>query len=138
MADMKGWPLCKHKRRICAECVVVTDAAKRIHDAIGLAITFHKFDEIRHAWMKFRLEDGRTDHVLYPRKIDAVRTCSNEHLWCFIFLGNCPAGMPAKDAQLWLMFNRHAHDSGMALAEPNVDMIFPLARGASGNWHSRG
>jgi hypothetical protein len=38
---------------------------------------------------------------------------------------------------LWIMFNRHAIDSGMTLTEPNVDMIFPLARGASGNWHSR-
>jgi hypothetical protein len=137
MARLSAWPKCEHGLRICSRCVTPSDAGKRIHDAIGLAITFHKFDEIRHSWMRFTLEDGNTDHVLYPRKIDAVRKCSNENLYCFVFLGNCPAGMSAKDATLWIMFNRHAIDSGMTLTEPNVDMIFPLARGASGNWHSR-
>lgn len=135
MGGLNGWALCQHGLRICSRCVVASDAGKRISEAIGIAITFHTFEEIRHSWMAFKLEDGQTDHTLYPSKAEAIRHCSNENLYCFVFMGNAMGGMSPKDATLWIMFQRHAQDTGMSLKEPTVDMIFPLARGTSRNFH---
>jgi hypothetical protein len=126
--------LCKHGRTICSQCVVVTDAAKRISDAIRLAVCFHPWEEISTGWMAFALADGTTDHVVYPSKSEAIRHMSDEFRYCYVHLAGCASGMPPKDAQLWLELHREAYDSGLRLAEPKAPtLIFPLARN-SGPW----
>jgi hypothetical protein len=125
---------CKHGRAVCAECAVVTDAAKRISDAINLARVFHTWEELKTGWMAFALADGATDNVVYPSKAVAINHMSNEFLYAYVHLGGCLMGMSAKDAQIWLDLHRHMYDSGFRLADPGpVVPIFPVARGA-GPW----
>jgi len=112
----------------------VTDAAKRMSDAIRLAVTFHVWEEIATGWMAFALADGSTDHVVYPSKSDAIAHMSDEFRYCYVHLRACVKGMPEKDAELWLQLHREAYDAGLRLADPQApQLIFPLARGV-GQW----
>lgn len=126
--------LCKHQRSVCSECVVVTDDAKRVHEALNLAVVFSPWDVRSHGWMAFALQDGSTDHVIYPSRQDAIAHVSDEHRFFFVSLRSCPTGMPAKDAQLLLEVHREAADAGLGFTEPQApDIIMPIARGV-GKW----
>lgn len=125
---MQAKPRCKHNKVLCVECTVVTDAAKRIHDAIGLAVTFHDVDEVSRSWMAFALSDGATDNTLYPSKQAAMDGQLDENRYCYIWLRVCLGGIPLKDAQLFLDASRHAHDAGMRLTDPAKQIVFPQGR----------
>src|SRR5262249_60846079 len=126
--------LCEHGNKICSQCVVITDAAKRISEAISLAVVFRSWEERKTGWMAFALADGSTDHVIYPSKSEAIRHQSNEFLYLYVCLRGCITGMPPKDAQLFLEVHRDAYDHGLRLSEPEApQLIFPLAKG-SGKW----
>ena len=115
---------------------MITDAAKRISDSINIARITHVWEELARGWMAFALQDGTTDHVIYPSKADAIAHQSNEFRFAYVHLGGCMMGMPPKDAQLWLDLHRHMYDNGFRLADPEPTVpIFPLARG-SGSWPS--
>lgn len=120
-----------------------TDAAKRISDAMILAWEADGWDSVG-KWMSFRLDDGSTDHVLYPSKYDAVRHVSNEMLYAF--LKTHPAGMGVCEAEIMLAFIRGAVEKGFRLADPDrrdgghdiiprigtaeaLDQLFNLRRG---------
>lgn len=93
-----------------------TDAAKRISDAAMMAWTVYGWDSVR-KWMSFKLEDGRTDHGLYPSKRDAVRHVPNELAYAFICLH--PGGMGLCEAEIMLQFTRKAVKAGFRLADPD-------------------
>lgn len=113
---------------------MITDAAKRMSEAIGLAIVFHPYEELKNGWMAFSLAEGKTDHTIYPSKASAIDHMSNEFFYCYVNMRACFGGMPPKDAQLFLELHREAYDSNMRLADPDApQLIFPLARG-TGNW----
>lgn len=122
--------MCTHGRVICSSCVVVTDAARRMSDAVNLAVKFGEDDIIGGgAFMAFALADGSTDHTLYPTKAAAIAHQSNEFLYCYLSLRRCPGGLQPKDAQIWLDLHRHVYDHGGRLADPDSpDMIMPQAR----------
>lgn len=120
-------PRCQHDRVICAECVIVTDDAKRMADAIGYAVVSHPPEVIRRGWMAFALQDGTTDNVIYPSKTDCIRHQFDEFRYAYICLVNCMGGMPVKDAQLWLDLHRHVHKHGGRLTSPE-SVIMPQAR----------
>lgn len=125
---------CKHGRRICSQCVVISDAAKRISDRINLHLTFTPFDQLANGWMAFALADGDTDGTVYPSKSDAIRHQRNEFLYMYIAFRNLLGGASPKDCQLLLDFHRHAYDNNMRMAEPEApQLIMPLARGI-GRW----
>lgn len=128
-------PVCaNHARRVCAQCVVITDAARRMCDQINVRIVFGNPVELARSWMAFTLEDGETDGVLYPSKREAIRHQSNEFLYCYFSFRRCMGGANRKDCQLFLDINRHAYESGMRLADPeSPDLIMPLAR-QQGRW----
>jgi len=119
---------CKHGLVICEKCVVITDAAKRVHDAIGIAITFHTIEEISRGWMAFALADGQTDHTIYPSKVEAIRHQSDEFRYMYVSLARCIGGMSAKDAQLFLDVHRQAYDGGMRLTDPDNAIMMPQGR----------
>ena len=119
---------CKHDKVLCVECVVVTDDARRVHDAVGLAVAFNDIDTVSRSWMAFALQDGSTDHVLYPSKQAAMDHQLDENRHCYIWLRVCLAGIPLKDAQLFLDVNRHAHSNGMRLKDPHDMIMFPQGR----------
>lgn len=119
---------CEHGLIICEKCVVVTDAAKRIHDAIGLALVGHDIEEVSRSWMAFALQDGHTDHVLYPSQRDARTHQLDENRFCYIWLRTCLGGMPVKDAQLFLDAMRQAASNGYRMKDPRDAIIFPQGR----------
>jgi hypothetical protein len=129
-------PLCKHNLVICRQCVAVTDAARRIFDAINMKVVSKPFDELARSWMAFRLDDGTTDGNLYPSKQSAMDHVSNEFHYVYFFMRGALSGSNPVDCQLWLEFQRHAYDSGHRLSTPNADLIMPLSRGGN-QWLNR-
>lgn len=120
---------CKHGNAICAQCVKVTDVAKKIADTINLQVAFKTPEELSHGWMAFSLAEGNTDWAIYPSKAEAIAHQSNEFLYLYIAMGRCLAGVNAKDMQLFLDMHRHAYANGMRLADPKApDIIMPLSR----------
>lgn len=120
---------CRHGLVICAQCIIVTDAAKRMSDAIGLAVLSHSVEQLAHGWMAFALEDGSTDHTVYPSKAEAVRHQSNEFLYCYLCLARCLGSIPVKDAQIFLDMNRHLRRHGGRIADPDEkSVIMPIGR----------
>ena len=86
--------------------------------------------------MAFALEDGQTDHVVYSSKADAIAHMSDEFRYCYVHMRGCFAGMPPRDAQLWLELHREAYDAGMRLSDPDAPtLIMPLSKGI-GAWPS--
>lgn len=126
---MKFQRKCKHGRVICSECVVVTDSAKRLSDAVSLILTANDLDEVARSWIAVALADGSTDYVLYPSRQQAISHQANEFHFTYLCLKQCLGGMSNKDAQLWLDVHRHAYDNGLRLSDPDApDLIFPQGR----------
>lgn len=119
---------CQHGLAVCSKCVVITDAAKRMSEAIGLAILANPPEVTRRGWMTFTLADGQTDHVIYPSKQAAIDHMSNEFRFAYVCLANCLGAMSVKDAQIWLDFHRHVYDNGGRLTDPGSSYILPLGR----------
>lgn len=77
-----------------------TDAAKRIVDAVSLALVVD-FDQAIRSFMVFSLADGSTDRTLYPSWNVACRHASNKadrHAPMRV----TPDGINERDALLWL------------------------------------
>jgi hypothetical protein len=121
--------LCKHQRAICSDndCLVITDAARRMAEAVNLACKFKPDEVMNSGWMAFALLDGSTDHIVYPSKTDAIAHMSNEFLYAYLNMRKCIGGIPVKDAQLWLNLHRHVYDNGGRMTNPR-DLIMPIAR----------
>lgn len=128
MVRLKG-DVCQHGNRVCECNVRVTDAGKRMSEAIGLANVFHAWDERVHSWMAFSLANGETDHVLYPSKTEAAKHRSMPERYAYVFLRSMQGGMSPRDAELYLDFYRDAADKNMQMADPFApQLIQPLAR----------
>jgi len=100
-------------------------------DAVKLACVFHSWEERKNGWMAFKLEDGSTDHTIYPSKTAAIEHQSNEHYCFYLALRGCPAGMPERDAQVMLEYQRYCYDQGLPLIDPQSSLIFPVSRGGN-------
>ena len=125
--------LCQHGNKICAQCVIITDAARKMSDAINSRLTFSNPIEIAHCYMAFKLQDGSTDGNLYDSKADAIRHVSDYRYWAFFCFRNALGGANPKDCQLFLDIHRHAYENGGQLADPDdvsggPDAIVPIAQ----------
>jgi hypothetical protein len=128
VAYKKGYK-CQHGRPVCAECVEVEDAARRMSEAIQLAVVFHPFGEVIHSFMAFKLSDGSSDHTLYPSKAAAVDHQSREQDYAYVCLKNFPGGLREKDAQLILDLHRYAYDNGQRFYDrDSPSLIMPVDR----------
>lgn len=132
MADV-----CVHRRRVCSECVVVTDAARRAYDAVQVHVWCTEWEERIRGWVALKLQDGSSDGVLYDSRGAAVRHVSDQRFYAFFSYRNAPNGFSTqKDAQLYLDYHRMAYDQGalQALADPDDhrhggrELIIPTAR----------
>lgn len=94
-----------------------TDPAKRISDATLLHWVAGKWDTVG-KWMAFKLQDGRSDNVLYDNKRDAVRHQSDEFLCMYVKLA--PGGMNVCEAEAMLKFTRQAYNNGFRLPDPDA------------------
>lgn len=125
---------CQHGMRVCSQCVVVTDAAKRASDQVNAFLTFTPFDELKNGWMAFALADGANDGVVYPSREDAIRHQSNASLYGYVSFRALMGGANPKDMQLWLDVQRDAYDAGLNFHEPEApQLILPVQRGV-GRW----
>jgi hypothetical protein len=129
MAYKKGYK-CTHGRPVCAECVEVEDAARRMSEDIKLAVVFHPFQEVIHSFMAFRLDNGSSDHTLYPSKNAAIdHQHGREQDYAYICLKNFPGGVREKDAQLMLDLHRYAYDTGQRFYDrDSPSLILPQAK----------
>ena len=119
MPDTKTCGL--HGRRVCAECVVVTDAAKRAFDIVNSYVTFTDYSYRVRCWVALRLIDGGSDGTLYESRREAVRHQSSEQLCAYFSYRNAPNGFASvKDAQLYMDYHRMAYDSGFRLPDPDA------------------
>jgi hypothetical protein len=79
-----------------------------------------------HSWVAIRLSDGGSDGVLYPRKALAVRHQLHEYQCAYIKIPM--AGVSAREAEIFLRFNRMLYNAGHRLADPDkdIEVIMPL------------
>lgn len=102
-------------------------AAHRCSDAVNIHLLGQGFAVVGR-WIAVRLEDGRSDGVLYDRKRDAVRHQLHEMQCAYIAIP--PDGMSPRQAENFLTLNRQLYASGRRLADPDkdTDLILPLHR----------
>jgi hypothetical protein len=110
---------CAHGNVVCSRCVTVTDAARRMSDMINATITFRTWDDLKHSYMAFRLDDGSTTGTLYDSKADAIRFTDEKYHAYFCFRQGMGGVSPA-DCQLFLDVHRQVYDSGMRLNDPDL------------------
>jgi hypothetical protein len=110
---------CRHNLEICSRCVVVTDAARRMSDAINLKIVSHTWEELVNGYMAFRLHDGTSDNVLYDSHAVAARHTDSKRCGYFCFRSGM-GGVNARDCQILLEVWRAAADAGIPMAEPDA------------------
>lgn len=121
--------LCKHNLVICEQCVKASDHAKRFADGINAMITFHKPWEIKHHWLAISLQDGSVDSTIYDTREDAMRSMhGNEARYFYMPIGNFLQGLKLLDAEMILMFQRDAYDSGLRVTDTpqNSDPFLPV------------
>jgi hypothetical protein len=119
--------LCRHGLKVCTQCVIVTDVAKRISDTINLHMTFNNVWDIKDCWMAFRLADGTSDNVLYPSREDAIAHQAYPSRCCYFAVRGAMGGVNPRDCQLWLEMERNAADARLALHEENAPrLIIPV------------
>jgi hypothetical protein len=126
--------LCEHGRKICSECIFVTDAGKRAYDIARSYCAYIGYDERVRSWVAFRLEDGGSDGTLYPSKVDAIRHQTYEQQCGYFSYRGSPNGFAsAKDAAIWLEYHRQLYSAGGRLVDPDdahggPDIIMPTAK----------
>jgi hypothetical protein len=101
--------------------VQIDDAAKRVSDAVNLAV----FGEGVGKWMAFGLSDGRTDNVLYDSRYDAVDHQLSAAYYLYVRVA--PGGMQPREASALLGYWRQLHDAGGRFHDPGFAMpLMPL------------
>lgn len=126
--------LCLHGRRICSECVVVTDAARRAYDVVAGYVGIVPFELRVKCWIALRLADGGSDGVIYDDRRECIRHQSDEKLCAYFTYRTAPNGFSSqKDAQLYLDYHRMAYDQGFRLPDPDdkhggPELIVPTSR----------
>lgn len=126
---------CRHGRRLCYDCIVADDAAKRAFDIVkGLAVFTSWEERVRQSpYVAIRLSDGGSDQRMYDTKRDAIRAQLHEQQCAYFSFRNNPNGFESpKHAAVFLAFHRHAYDNGFRLPDPDDvngggDLVMPDA-----------
>src|SRR5215469_3440375 len=120
--------LCKHRLMICARCIVIDDAAKRINDQVNAVICFAPWDFLVRHCMAFSLADGTTDGVFYPNRNTAL--IHQGVPTCVFYFRNCPGGTNARDMALFLEINRLAYENdNIAWTDPeSPDILMEIQK----------
>lgn len=108
---------CRHGQQICSKCVVITDAARRMCDAINLVLVCQPWDALKGSFMAFALEDGDSKGDVYDSYQAAIRFNDPKRYAIFSFR-NAMGGANPRDCQLFLEMGRHAASAGIDWTEP--------------------
>lgn len=119
---------CPHGLVACSQCIVVDDAARRMCAEVNLVIHSAPWDQLVRSWQAFRLDDGTSDHVLYPARSTALtyqlRPCG---VFCY---RNALGGVDVRDAALWLAMQRLAYENDrIAWTDPASPDLIVSTRG---------
>lgn len=118
---------CPHGNLVCELCVTqYSDAAKRFSDGINALLTYAKPYELRNKFLAISLRDGSVSSEIFDTREDAVRNYPDFHF--LMPVGNFLQGLKPLDAEMILMFQRDAHDSGMRVSD-GKDAILPIEAG---------
>lgn len=125
--------VCSHGRKICSDCILIDDSAKRAYDTVRLHVQFATWEERVQGepYVALRLSDGGSDGRRYATKRDAVRAQLHEQQCAYFSFRNAPNGFGSyRDAAIFLAFNRAAYDAGMRLPDPDdahggPDLVMP-------------
>ena len=103
----------------------LADAGQRIADEF---IMHRLADPIGNIGMFFacRLQDGTSNHVLYPSMEAARRDIGqrdDENRWMYVQI--VPAQLPAKDAAILLRAHRKMYDAGIRVSSMNGRVMIP-------------
>jgi hypothetical protein len=134
VASPLGRPgLCRHGRKLCSECIIPDDAAKRAYDVIREIATHVDYDErMGYSFVALRLSDGGSDGNMYDTKPNAVRHQVHEMQCAYFSFRRMPNGFASPaDAALFLAYHRMAYDAGFRLPDPDdkrggPDLIMPI------------
>lgn len=119
---------CPHGLKICPQCIVVDDAARRMSYIVNSLIANNNPWEIRNTWIAIKLEDGNIDGNLYATREEAIRYQRDERFCAYQWMGNMLSGAKPLDCAIFLEFHRQAYKSGMRLHEPEApQLIMPTA-----------
>jgi hypothetical protein len=118
----------------CSRCIVVDDAARRMCAEVNLAISAIPWDVLTRSCQAFRLDDGTTDHTLYPSRSVALQ---HQLRPCGVFYyRNALGGVDVRDVAIWLAMQRAAYESDrIAWVDPESPDIIVSTRGYD---HMRG
>jgi hypothetical protein len=104
----------------------ISDAGQRVSDIINNVRASRDWDEIKHGWMAFQLEDGTSDRIVYDTKSDAIRHHMNKaQKYYYVSLRECMAGCTPKEATAFLALVRAQSEQGRYHPEIQ-DNIKPL------------
>jgi hypothetical protein len=93
----------------CSQCVVVDDAARRMTAEINFTIFALPWDQLVHSCMAFRLDDGTTDHTLYPNRKTALEYQLRPT--AIFHFRNAMGGVNLRDMAIWLGMQREAYSN---------------------------
>jgi hypothetical protein len=115
--------------QVCSQCVIPDDAARRMTAEINLALFAVPWDQLVHSCMAFRLDDGTTDHTLYPNRQTAL-TYQLRPAGVFYFR-NALGGVQLRDIAIWLAMQRAAYENDrIAWVDPaSPDLIISTKSG---------
>lgn len=124
---------CWHGRKICSECYIADDAAKRAYDQVRLHVEVASWDDRVQGepYVAVRLSDGGTDGHRYATKQAAVRAQLHEQQCAYFSFKHSPMGFANyREAGLFLEFHRMAYNNGFRLPDPDdttggPDLIMP-------------
>jgi hypothetical protein len=91
----------------CSQCAVIDDAARRMCAEINLTVFAVPHDQLVHSCMAFRLDDGSTDHTLYPSRETALTYQLRPA--CVFHFRSALAGVSLRDMAIWLGMLREAY-----------------------------
>lgn len=120
--------LCRHRLKICSQCIIVSDEAKRMSDCVNLHITCNPVWELNTKWLAFRLQDGTSDGALYDSREEAIHHQPYPDRCCFFTFRSAMGGVTPKDMQIWLEMERNASTARLALHEEKApQLIIPAS-----------
>lgn len=128
--------LCRHGLQICEQCIIVTDAAKRMCDQINARLTFSNPWEVRSKWMAFRLNDGGTDGVIYDTREEAINHQIDERFCCYFTFRSAMSGAKPLDCQIFLNYYRDMYDANMRMHEPEAPQLILPTKAYDGHRYS--
>jgi hypothetical protein len=119
---------CRHGQAICPQCIMITDAAKRMAAIINGLVAFTPVWELRTRWIAVRLQDGGTDGNLYDSRQDAIDHQIDERFCAYVAMATMITGAKDLDCAIYLEFHRQAYDANMRLHEPEApQLIMPTS-----------